>query len=242
MLEIKIHDGPARLGKYGELNTPSIFWPNDSKILKDQPMPYDVPKTLAEWAVLQTIKNAEKSQKNGIAVVHGGKYLDLRLECAKKLDELGNRILMIANSEKLLKRPRDLVDIIVNIREAINPNSALYFPFVDMVFVPLLVYMGVDLFGCVPCDYYAYLNVMLTPTNKYDILEYQIFDLNFFELKKYNLSTMDFVMREIRENIKNGTLRNLVEQRCCASTEAMSALRILDKQYNTFLDKYTPLY
>ena len=53
---------------------------------------------------------------------------------------------------------------------------------------------------------------------------------------------MDFVIREVRENIKNGTLRNLVEQRCCSSPEAMSALRIADRDYTDFLDKYTSLY
>jgi predicted RNA-binding protein len=53
---------------------------------------------------------------------------------------------------------------------------------------------------------------------------------------------MDFVLREVRENIKNGSLRNLVEQRCCSSPEAMSALRIADRDYTDFLDKYTALY
>ena len=62
------------------------------------------------------------------------------------------------------------------------------------------------------------------------------------ELKEYNRKTMDFVLREVRENIKNGTLRNLVEQRCCSSPEAMSALRIADCDYTEYLDKYTPLY
>lgn len=52
---------------------------------------------------------------------------------------------------------------------------------------------------------------------------------------------MDFVLREVRENIKNGTLRNLVEERCCTSPEAMTALRVLDRDYPDFLEKYTQL-
>ena len=243
MLEIILHDGPARLGKYEKGNTPAILKPDTAiPIIKDEPMPYDVPRALAEWSVQKTIENAKKSREKGLVVIHGSKYLDLRIQCAKKLDELGYTIFMIVNSEQLLKKPRDLVDIVVNIRETLNPNSALYFPFADIVFVPLLAYMGVDLFGDFVCDFYAYQNIMLTPTTKYDLEKYQIFDFNLKELKKYNMSVMDFVIREVRENIKNGTLRNLVEGSCCALPEAMSALRILDKEYGSFLEKYTPLY
>lgn len=243
MLEIILHDGPARLGKYGKGKTPAISKPDTAiPIINDEPMPYDVPRALAEWSVQRTLENAKKSGKKGLVVVHGSKYLDLRIQCAKKLDELGYTAFMIANSEQLLKKPRDLVDIVVNIRETLNPNSALYFPFVNPIFVPLLAYMGVDLFGDFVCDFYAYQNIMLTPTTKYDLEKYQIFDFSLKELKKYNTNVLDFVIREVRENIKNGTLRNLVESRCCALPETMSALRILDKKYPTFLEKYTPIH
>jgi tRNA-guanine family transglycosylase len=243
MLLIKLHDGPARLGKYNELNTPGILEQfSEFDILKDEPMPYDVPKLLAEWSVNRTTEFAKKGSGKGIAVIHGSKYVDLRIKSAKELDGMGYTIMAIANSEKLLKNPRDLVEIIVNIRKIISPNVALYFPFADASFIPLLVYMGVDLFGDAAADYYAYLNKLLTPSAIYDLDEYKIYDFSQDELRNYNKNTLDFVMREIRENIKNLTLRNLVEERCCTSPEAMSALRILDKKYSEFLDRYTPLY
>jgi 7-cyano-7-deazaguanine tRNA-ribosyltransferase len=243
MLLVKQHDGPARLGKYEELITPAIFKLEETLfIVKDEPMPFDVPKELAEWSVKRTIQNAAKSEETGIAVIHGSKYVDLRVKCAEKLDELGFTTLLIANSEMLLKNPRDLVDIIVKIRETVNPNTALYFPFVDLNFIPVLAYMGIDFFGEFTADYYAYLNVMLTSTAKYNLEEYKIYDLDFDELKKYNRNSMDFVVREVRENIKNRALRNLVEERCCTSPETMSTLRILDKKYTDFLGKYTSLY
>jgi 7-cyano-7-deazaguanine tRNA-ribosyltransferase len=243
MLAVTQHDGPARLGTYEKFKTPAIFKPDENiKVIEDEPMPYDVPRELAEWSVNQTIENAKKSEKKGIGVIHGGKYLDLRIKCAKELDKLGITTFLIANPEELLRNPRDLVDIIVNIRKTVNPNVALYTPFADVNFIPLLAYMGVDLFGDFACDFYAYLNIMQTSTAKYDITAYHIYDLSREELKEYNKNTMDFVIREIRENIKNRTLRNLVEERCCTSPEAMSALRILDKKYAEFLTKYTPLY
>lgn len=243
MMEITLHDGPARLGKYNGIITPDILHSSlNLEIIRDEPMPFDVPKELAKWSVNRTIEFAENSNIEGIAVIHGGKYVDLRIECAKKLDDLGFTSFLIANSEVLLKNPRDLVDILVNIRKTVNPNAALYFPFADLNFIPLLSYMGMDFFGEFTAEYYAYLNIMLTNDTKYDLEKYQIFDLNHSELKEYNKNSMDFVVREVKENIKNGTLRNLVEVRCCTSPEAMSALRLLDKNHSEFLDNYTQLY
>ena len=62
------------------------------------------------------------------------------------------------------------------------------------------------------------------------------------EIKEYNKRTIEFTIKEVQEHIKNGTLRNLVEERACSSPEAMTALRILDKDYKDFINKYTQLY
>ena len=241
MIEIKIHDGPARLGKYSEMVTPAII-KNSLIIIKDEPMPYNVPKRLAEWSVNNTIENARLYGENGVGVVHGSKYLDLRVECATKLEALGNTILMIANPEELMKRSKDLVEIIVNIREGINPNSAIYYPFAEPAFIPFLTYLGVDLFDSIAGDFYASLNILITPTMKYDLKKYKIFDMDLQELRDYNKKIIEFIIREVQEHIKNGTLRNLVEERSCSSPEAMTALRILDRDYKNFIDKYTQLY
>lgn len=229
MLEITMHDGPARLGKYDGMKTPSILNLDTSPpLIEDEPMPYDVPKPLAEFSVQRTIEKSMESLKRGIAVIQGSKYPELRIKCAQELEKLDNQILMIANPEELLKKPWDLIDILVNIRENINPNTALYYPFVKTSFIPLLTYLGVDFFGDVSCDFYAQLGLIMTSNTIYNLENYQLYDFNLEELKNYNHTIMDFALREVRENIKNGTLRNLVEERCCSSPEAMSALRIVD--------------
>lgn len=243
MIEIKMHDGPARLGKYNETDTPSMIYKSESiKLLKDEAMPYNVPKELALWSVENTIKYAEENGENGVAVVHGSRYTDLRVRCAVELEKLGNTILMIANPEELMKRPMDLVKILVNIRENINPNTAIYYPFAEPAFIPLLAYMGVDLFDSVAGDFYASLNTLLTSSRKYDQNEYRLYEMSKDELKDYNSNVMEFAVREVQEHIKNGTLRNLVEERSCSSPETMTALRILDRDHSGFLDKYTQLY
>lgn len=243
MLEIKSHDGPARLGKFLNLKTPcTILTGKELELLPDEPMPYNVPTQLAEFSVNQTIAKVKQSGKKGIAVVQGSKYLNLRIKCALELEKLGNPVLLVANCEDLLNRPMDLIRFVVGLREEINPNTALYFPMVKINFLPLLAYLGVDLFGSETADLYARLEILNTPQRDYNLKEYEIYKFDQQELKKYNQNTQEFVLSEIRENIKNGTLRNLVEERCCSSPETMTALRLLDRDYSAYLDKYTPLY
>ncbi|MEN6330220.1 MAG: archaeosine tRNA-ribosyltransferase [Methanobacteriaceae archaeon] len=247
MLEITLHDGPARLGKWNDLITPTLLQAEEVSVVDNQPMPYEVPRALAEWSVEETILKAQESNREDMAVIHGAKYLDLRLECAQELEKMGYRNLFLANIDKLLKRPRDLVEMMVAVREAINPNSSLYVPFCDLNFIPLLSYLGVDLFGDASCGYNALLGVLLTPEVKYPVDEYQIYDkenydMDYSGLLEYNRNSMDFVIREVKAHMKNGTLRNLVEMRCASSPETMAALRILDTDHSDFVLKYSGLY
>ncbi len=241
MLEIKIHDGPARAGIYGEITTPAVLPLESISLCEDEAMPYEVPRDLAKWSVEETLKKAGNCEEE-FAVVHGSKYVDLRIECAKRLEEMGYRALMIANSDELLQRPRDLVKLVTSLRETVSPNTALCLPFADTSFLPLLTYMGLDLFSDSVCEFYGYLNIIMTPSASYNLEQYPLMELNTEELIEYNKKTLALVIKEIYENIKNGTLRNLVEQRSCSSPAIMSTLRILDKEYISFLEKYTPIH
>ncbi len=239
--EIKRHDGPARLGRLGEIETPTLIVHGSMEIVPDQPIPYDVPIEIAEWSVKETIKNA-KSLKGEYGVIHGGKYADLRVKCAKKLESLGFNKLIIANGDELLKKPIDLVRLTIKIRENINPGTLLCFPFSETSFVPLLTYMGIDLFTDAICKFYTRLNILMTPDHSYSLEKYRIYELGEEELLDYNKKTLEFVIRETREHIKNGTLRNLVEEKAATSPANMTALRILDDECQEYLLKYTPLY
>lgn len=243
MLEISLHDGPARLGKYDGQETPGILSSNTPiPFIPDEPMPYNVPKPLAEFSVNKTLEMAEGIGETGLAVIHGSKYPELRVRCALELEKLGNDILLVANPEELLNRPMDLIKILVKLRENISPNTALYLPFVKIPFITLLAYLGVDFFGADSGNFYAQLGQITTPHRIYDLKDYELYRFNKEELRNYNQNTLDFVLREVRENIRNKTLRNLVEERCCSSTETMTALRILDRDYGEYLDEYTTLY
>lgn len=239
--EIKTHDGPGRLTKKGNHLTPYAINLNDYHVAKDTATVYNVEREIAEYGVRKTLEQA-KIEDAEIAVIHGSKYFDLRCKCALELESMGYDNLIIANSDELLLHPQDLVELIVKLRETVKPTTYLIFPFAEASFLPLLSYMGIDAFDVETSDYYATLNVLMTPTKNYDLEVYDIYNLTPNGLKEYNRNTIDLVLREVREHMHNRSIRNLVEERAATSPQNTSALRILDKHYSEYLQKYTQLY
>lgn len=246
--EIKSHDGPGRFGKLGKIQTPNIIneTTTESSIAEDESVAYNIERKIAEWSVRKTIEKAkdkkEKDSECSIAVIQGSKYIDLRIECGKKLEKLGYNGLIIANGDDLLLHPRDLVNLIVELRKNIKPSTYLIFPFAECSFIPLLCYIGIDGFLEGSDEYYSHLNVMTTATKNYDLEIYKIYEMDQKQIAECNKHAIDFVLKETREHMRNKTLRNLVEERGVTSPQNASALKILDKDHQEYLQRYTQLY
>ncbi|MDL2246391.1 archaeosine tRNA-ribosyltransferase [Methanobrevibacter sp. OttesenSCG-928-K11] len=245
--EIKSHDGPGRLGKIENKETPILLNKKDYKIAPNEGSSYNIQREIAEKNVKNTISKSKKAIESEnpceIAVIQGSKYIDLRIECLKELEKLGYNAFIIANGDDLLLHPRELVEMIVSLRENISPNNLLLFTFAEPSFIPFLSYLGIDGFFNDSADYYSYLNVLMTPTKSYDLNEYGLYDnMSREEIAIYNENTLDLVLREVRAHMKNRSLRNLVEERAASNPQNMTALRILDKNYQEYLLKNTHLY
>lgn len=239
--ELKMHDGPARLGKLNGELSPTIIDNETFKISDSQSCPYNIEKEIATWAVKETIKLTDES--SDIAVIQGGKYLDLRLESLNELKKKGFNGFLIGNGDELLLHPRDLVDIIIGLKKQMNLSDYLIFPFCECSFIPLLVYMGIDGFLKDSADYYSYLNVLMTPTKSYNLNDYVLYEnMSREDIAKYNENSIDFVLREVKAHIKNGTLRNLVEERSTTSPQNISTLKIFDKNHKDYILDNTQLY
>ena len=244
--EIKAHDGPGRFGKLDGAETPLVLNKNQIKIAPDEAVSYDIEREIAAWSVRETIAKAKEAKEADedieIAVIQGSKYVDLRIECVKALEELGYKAFIIANADDLILHPRDLVELITSLRKSMKSGSLLIYPFAEAQFIPLLAYMGVDAFFDDAGEYYSLLNVLVSPTKDYDLNTYHLYEMSQEELAEYNKNTIDFVLREVREHMKNSSLRNLVEERSATSPQYGSALRILDRDHADFLQEYTQLH
>lgn len=242
--EIKSHDGPGRVGKVdGEL-TPRIFFKRDLKIAPNEGSSYNVDREIAEFNVAETIKLAQENVEDcDIAVIQGSKYIDLRIECLKKLEEIGYNGFIIANGDALLTNPRELVELVVSLKKEAKKSSYFIFSFTELSFMPILTYMGIDGFLADSANYYSYLNVLQTPTKTYDLNTYPIYEeISQKELEKKNIENMEFVIKEIRAHMKNRSLRNLVEERSATTPQNISTLKILDRTCMDYLLEFTQLF
>lgn len=242
--EIKSHDGPGRIGKLDGNKTPKLFYKNDLKISPSEGSAYNIDKEIARFNLNESIKLArENVDKCDAAVIQGSKYIDLRIECLKQLEEIGYNVFIIANGDELLTNPRELVDIVVNLRKNAHPTSMLIFTFAESSFMPILTYMGIDGFLADSSNYYSHLNVLQTPTKAYDLNTYKLFDeITQEKLEEKNIDCLEFVIREIQAHMENNSLRNLVEERSTTSPQNISTLKILDKKYMDFILEYNQLF
>lgn len=242
--EIKSHDGPGRIGKFDGNKTPRLFYKDKLKIAPSEGSAYNIDKEIAKFNVKETLRLAsENVDKCNAAVIQGSKYLNLRIECLKQLEEIGYNIFIIANGDELLTNPRELVDIVVNLRKNAHPSSMLIFTFAETSFMPILTYMGIDGFLADASNYYSHLNVLQTPTKAYDLNNYKIYEnITQEELEKKNIECLEFVILEIQTHMDNSSLRNLIEERSTTSPQNVSTLKLLDKNYMDFILEYSQLF
>ena len=242
--EIKSHDGPGRIGKIEDELTPKLFYKNYLKIAPYQGSAHNVDREIAEFNVNETLRLAkEHVEECDIAVIQGSKYIDLRIDCMKKLEEIGYNGFIIANGDALLTNPKELVEVIVSLKRQAQKSSYFIFPFAELSFMPILTYMGIDGFLADAANYYSHLNVLQTPTKAYDLNAYPIYeDISQNDLENKNIENMEFVIREIHAHMKNKSLRNLVEERSGTTPQNISTLKILDRTCMDYLLEYTQLF
>ncbi|WP_405304988.1 archaeosine tRNA-ribosyltransferase [Methanobrevibacter sp.] len=242
--EIKSHDGPGRIGKLDGNLTPKIFYKNELKIAPSEGSAYNIDREIAEFNVKETLRLAKEHVDDAdIAVIQGSKYIDLRIECMKQLEEIGYNGFIIANGDALLTNPKELVEIVVSLKKEAQKSSYFIFSFAELSFMPILTYMGIDGFLADSTNYYSHLNVLQTPTKAYDLNQYPIYEnITQKELEQKNVENMEFVIKEIHAHMKNNSLRNLVEERSGTIPQNVSTLKILDRTQMDYLLEYTQLF
>lgn len=242
--EIKSHDGPGRVGKIDGKITPKIFYRNEMKIAPNEGSAYNIDREIAEFNIKETLKLAEEHVNEAdIAVIQGSKYVDLRIDCLKQLEEIGYNGFIIANGDALLTNPRELVEIVISLKKEAKKTSYFIFSFTELSFMPILTYMGIDGFLVDSTNYYSHLNVLQTPTKAYDLNSYPIYEnITQEELEEKNIENMEFVIKEIHAHMKNNSLRNLVEERSGTTPQNISTLKILDRTQMDYLLEYSQLF
>lgn len=140
-----------------------------------------------------------------------------------EIDEV--KIVSLGDISSLMTHPTLLKQYIRKIRSWIPPNIMLYAPGVPSSYIPLLVYLGIDLFDIL------YLEMIST-----------IPDLKRNSILEQSTSVDNFIQRlnESREALKIGKLRDLIRVYANSFPPMKTLLRIIDE--DNYLAENTPTF
>lgn len=235
---------------------------SDIGVPLDIPTPPDVTKKRAEEELEITIARAKEAlglKKSMLlaAPVQGSTFPDLRENAARRLSEAGFDIYPLGAVVPLMESYRfsDLVDVIASSKKGLSPSSPVHlFGAGHPMMFSLAVAMGCDLFDSASYALYAKDGRYMTARGTYHIgeLDYlpcscavcasnDVDGLRKSEemLARHNLHVTFAEMREVKQAIKEGSLWELVEQRCRAHPRLLSGLKRM-LSYSEWMEQYQP--
>lgn len=196
------------------------------------------------------------------SVVQGSTFLDLRRKCASELSKLDADLYPIGAVVPLMEsyHYKDLVDVVMNSMKELPDSTARHLMGAGhpMIFA-LCVAMGCDLFDSAAYILYAEDDRLLSTRGTYKLenlqempcscevcTKYTPDDLRAMPKEKrrdliaqHNLHVSFAELRLIRQAIYEGSLMELVEERCRAHPSLLEAVRQLGN-YSMDLEKYDP--
>jgi 7-cyano-7-deazaguanine tRNA-ribosyltransferase len=233
----------------------------------DIPTPPFVKREKAERDLEITIERAKEASKIGgdmmmNSVVQGSTFHDLRSKCAQEIGSMGFDVYPIGAVVPLMESYRytELVDVVMASVKNLPDSQPRHLMGAGhpMVFA-LAVAMGCDLFDSAAYILYAQDDRILMPTGTFKLANlvempcscpvcsnYTPDELRSMKksdrmllLAQHNLAISLAEIRKIRQCIVDGSLMELVEQRCRVHPYLLDALRNL-KKYTSTMEEYDP--
>jgi archaeosine synthase len=165
-------------------------------------------------------------------------------------------LFIIANATQLFSQQSYFVDFITELRQKIGYQKLIYLPCVgDPSSIALLTYLSIDFFDSFSAVMAARNDTLLFPTGLYRKNQLPELPCNcpscikiknasrmkYTEILQHNYSTLLREIKQVRNAIVAGSLRELVETRVRTSPHLSSILRILDLNHSRFLEERTPV-
>lgn len=238
---------------------------SDIGVPLDIPTPPDVSKERAERELEITIERAKEAlglKKDMLlaAPVQGSTFPELREKAARRLCEADFDVYPLGAVVPLMESYRysDLVDVIVASKKGLSPSAPVHlFGAGHPMMFSLAVALGCDLFDSASYALYAKEGRYMTVRGTYHVEELQylpcscpvctshdaeeiIKSENQQELlARHNLYVTFAEMREVKQAIKEGSLWELVEQRCRSHPQLLNGLKRM-LYYSDWLEQFQP--
>ena len=165
-------------------------------------------------------------------------------------------LFIIANAAQLFSQQSHFVDFIVELREKLGYQKLIYLPCVgDPSSIALLTYLSIDFFDSFSAVMAARNDTLLFPTGPYRKNQLPELPCNCpscikiknasrmksIEILQHNYFALHREIKQVRNAIAAGSLRELVETRVRTNPHFSSILRILDLNHLRFLEERTPV-
>ncbi len=249
-LRILKQDGPARIGENNidknKIKTPNILFIDN--------------KRFRSPIFSEIILTNEKKQNNKPKIFFSKEnriYEDFLNDENNLLEIDDKEIYAIKYAKQLFTNPTKFVYEIIEKRKEIGPEKILYVPSIaEPKNLSLLTYLGIDLFDSTNAIVNARDKIMFFKNgNKKtkDMKENSCIcpiciksnkkpdEMDFEEILYHNYYILFSELKNIRNSIRNNSLRNLVEQRIKADSNLTTVLRIIDDKYYNYLEEKTPI-
>jgi archaeosine synthase alpha-subunit len=172
-----------------------------------------------------------------------------------------SELYVLGAAKQLENRARELVDSIIRLKENTRADSLLYTPaLATPENLAMLLYLGVDLVDETLPIIKGYQDIYLTNSGEFHLDRLHEFPcacpvcssktpqemLKLFKkdraglMAQHNSLKLGEELRNVREHIRSGSLREYVERQSRARPWLTAALRLIDVQYD-FLEKRTPI-
>ena len=165
------------------------------------------------------------------------------------------KMIIIPDGYIITKKSRKFIEFMLKIREEISFETLIYLSFTPLELIPILCYLGIDLFDTYELRIQAYKGKILLNNNYFKLSNLSEIpckcdvcrNKNISEIKpediiSHGINTIRELLINIRENIRMGTFREFLEYICSYNTKLMEYLRIIDNEKYNIFEKYVNLY
>ncbi len=179
---------------------------------------------------------------------------EIQIISPKAVDEIheDTTIYVLSNARELFSNPRNFIRAVVDVRNRIGYQKALYAPGLgEPSHIAILSYFTIDIFDSIPLIEKARRGVYLFPEGGYsgEGLEEMPCscpacreeERSFSSILEHNYYAAFSELKRVRNAIRNNELRNLVESRAASQPEIASMLRIMDGEYYRFQEERCPV-
>ncbi len=165
------------------------------------------------------------------------------------------QIIVITDGIYITKKSRNFIKRIIDLREKISFETLIYLAFTPIRLIPILVYLGVDLFDYEELKIQAYKGRIFINNDFIDISDLDeipckcnvcsnksLNEMTVEDIINHGINKLKEILLNIKYHLKKGTFREYLEYICSNNTHLMEYLRIIDNDMYNIFERYVGLY